>query len=400
MLSLTLAEALTIPPLNRCAVVAGNSGLTRHIKSINSFDAPDVINWLKADELVLTTGYVFKDKFYLVTLVQELAKRRCCGLAIKLSDLPDTVLETANELNFPLIKIPEDLSISDMLFPILKQVFAYQKQQTEQIERDSFLQRLIHGELNSEEAVLGEGRVFGLLPGEGYTCLCITSTPWNLESISIPNSPSLTKKIESIGETLDVRLFAGEFENKMVVILQPGNHRDATQMRNTTLKVANNLIDLWQNELPKNRVNIGIGTYKTKIQQFPLSYREAWEAIGIGKKVDPKQRIYECAAMQTYTALRHIPIEVSNIFITKMLDPLIKYDQETNSDLIKTLEIYLDCCLRPAETARKLGVHRNTIHFRIARIKELLGINLDNGEDLFQLNLAIRLSHLLNSQSR
>lgn len=83
--------------------------------------------------------------------------------------------------------------------------------------------------------------------------------------------------------------------------------------------------------------------------------------------------------------------------VTGNLAPLKDHDDETQSDLIKTLEAYLQCNLRPAETARIMGVHRNTIHFRIKSIKKRLGMDLSN-DDLFTIKLALYAKRLLDNQ--
>lgn len=106
---LTMAEVLRIPPLDCCSVVAGHRGLTRRVQSVNSFDAPDVVPWYKTGELVLTTGYVIKnDEVAQVKLVQQMAKRECAGLGIKVnhfsSEFPALLLQAADENDFLCLK--------------------------------------------------------------------------------------------------------------------------------------------------------------------------------------------------------------------------------------------------------------------------------------------------------
>ncbi|MDO7484838.1 PucR family transcriptional regulator ligand-binding domain-containing protein [Peribacillus frigoritolerans] len=104
---LTMTDALKLPQIKRCQVAAGIQGLNREIESINSFDAPDVLSWLKPNELILTTGYLFQDNpQQLDQFVIELAKMNCSGLFIKLEEIPQTTINIANMANLPILKIP------------------------------------------------------------------------------------------------------------------------------------------------------------------------------------------------------------------------------------------------------------------------------------------------------
>lgn len=398
ILGLTVNEALSIPPLDRCSVIAGSRGLSREINSVNSFDAPDVMSWLKPGELVLTSGYVFDHSFNLVELVEELAKRNCSGLAIKVSKLPAEMLETANKLNLPIIEIPDNISISDLLVPILRQLFIYQGQQHDQDKKNVFIKQLIHREIKNGDAIFAEGGTLSFNLTKAYACLCITPSLFSSKfKIDLVH---LFEKINKIGKELGYQPFIGEFERMTIIILQASCSLDESLPYQFAFKIKEEISYIVNKEFLESPLRIGIGTYKISILHFFQSYDEACQAIKIGSKISPNQTIYDYASYQTYAVLQYTPQQVTENFIRTTLGPLIEYDKESNSNLIKTLDVYLEKCLSPAETARELGVHRNTIHFRLAKIKELLGTSLNDGNILFQLNLASRMLSLSNSSSR
>lgn len=233
-MKLTLAEALSSPPLNTCKIAAGFNGISNYITSVNSFDAPDVIHWLKEGDLVLTTGYVFKnEEASLIKLVQDLAKRKCAGLGIKTNhlqrSLPSEMISIAEEYSFPIFQIPDEQSIADLVLAVLRKILAVQSEETMEEEKE----------------------------------------------------------------------------------------------------------------------------------------------------------------IEIYSLLRYIPKDVLENYYTHLLSPLIEYDQLNHSDFIKTLSVYLNSCLKPTETAHTLGIHRNTVHQRLPKIKELLGMDFNNGENIFKLQLAL-----------
>jgi sugar diacid utilization regulator len=76
--------------------------------------------------------------------------------------------------------------------------------------------------------------------------------------------------------------------------------------------------------------------------------------------------------------------------VDSWIGKLIVYDREHHSELLKTLFAYLNESGALEATAAKLYVHRNTLKYRLTRVEELTGWDLDDPEQRFHLNLACR----------
>ncbi|WP_342514411.1 PucR family transcriptional regulator ligand-binding domain-containing protein [Sporosarcina sp. FSL K6-1522] len=105
-------------------VLAGHVGLKRDVGAIEISETPDVIHFLAENSLVVTTGYAFKDDpLALCNLISEINERPCAGIAIKLKrfidTIPQPVLDLANELDFPIIQIPESLTLGTVAHQLL-----------------------------------------------------------------------------------------------------------------------------------------------------------------------------------------------------------------------------------------------------------------------------------------
>ena len=74
------------------------------------------------------------------------------------------------------------------------------------------------------------------------------------------------------------------------------------------------------------------------------------------------------------------------------LAALARYDAETNSELAHTLRVYLENERNHVRTAAELGLHRNSLAYRIRRIEELTGIDFNNVDERFFLELSLRLT--------
>jgi AcrR family transcriptional regulator len=90
--------------------------------------------------------------------------------------------------------------------------------------------------------------------------------------------------------------------------------------------------------------------------------------------------------------LATVPEGVRRAFRDRLLAPLHGYDAEHRSDLVHTLETFLDCSGSWSRCAAELHVHVNTLRYRIRRIEELTGRDLGTLENRVDLFLALRVT--------
>ena len=83
-------------------------------------------------------------------------------------------------------------------------------------------------------------------------------------------------------------------------------------------------------------------------------------------------------------------------FARKTLHALLDEDQAKSSRLIATLERYLDCHCHIKQTSGRLYIHANTLRYRLSRIQELLGCDINNPVDRLNLTVALKALRLAN----
>lgn len=148
-----LSQILTLPSFSGAKVLAGESGLGRMVHSINTMEVPDVLPWVRADELLLTTGYPMRhNQAQLADFVADLAHRGVAGLAIKLGRyidaLPPDMLARADELGFPIVQVDDGIAFSEMLNQVLLEVLGRSTSAIERAEREhqDLMQLVLHGQ--------------------------------------------------------------------------------------------------------------------------------------------------------------------------------------------------------------------------------------------------------------
>ncbi|MDW7668945.1 MAG: PucR family transcriptional regulator ligand-binding domain-containing protein, partial [Bacillota bacterium] len=111
----------------RLKVLAGKEGLDREVYDIDVLEIPDGVYWTRENEFNITTGYFFRNSpVDLVKLIEIQNKNNAAGMGIKLGrfidELPDEVIQKANECKFPLISIPVDMGYGDLIWPVISYI--------------------------------------------------------------------------------------------------------------------------------------------------------------------------------------------------------------------------------------------------------------------------------------
>lgn len=144
MTGITVREALQFPALKDATLIAGAGGLDRVITSVNIMEVPYIERFVKENELLLTTTYpIREDPGVQERLVPLLAGRGLAALAIKpvapwLPQVPPIMARQADELAFPLIRLPANASFNEIINPILTEILNRQAavlMRSEQVHR-------------------------------------------------------------------------------------------------------------------------------------------------------------------------------------------------------------------------------------------------------------------------
>ena len=139
-MGLTLREALTLAePLRRAKVLAGERGLDRIVEAVNVMEVPDILEWVRPGELLVTTLYPLRDKAADVeNLIPRLAEKGLVGLAITpesyIDKIPECMIDAANRLDFPLIELPPKVSFIDIIQPLTSRILNIQANELRQSE--------------------------------------------------------------------------------------------------------------------------------------------------------------------------------------------------------------------------------------------------------------------------
>ncbi|MFA5524474.1 MAG: PucR family transcriptional regulator ligand-binding domain-containing protein [Tissierellales bacterium] len=124
---ITVKDMMELDIMKDSKILAGKDGIYRRATKINVMEVPDIINWVEEGEFLLTTAYSIKDDITrLEELIPEMNRKGLAGLGIKtkryIEDIPESTIKVANDLGFPLIEIPFEVSYSTIIANALTEI--------------------------------------------------------------------------------------------------------------------------------------------------------------------------------------------------------------------------------------------------------------------------------------
>jgi purine catabolism regulator len=145
------------------------------------------------------------------------------------------------------------------------------------------------------------------------------------------------------------------------------------------------------------KVAIGIGPVATRIWDWQASYREAYKAADIARRLGAENPLY-AADLDIYTLLVRPDFRDDfRALRDKMIGNLLKYEERQRADLLQTLEAFFQCHGNHNQTAALLSVHRNTLFYRMNRIAEITGLDLNQPDVRLAVHLSLKIHRLLDS---
>lgn len=157
-------------------------------------------------------------------------------------------------------------------------------------------------------------------------------------------------------------------------------------------KLARSISDTLSGEF-FTKVNVGIGTPVTGIKDLARSFKEAQIAIEVGKVFDTDKTIVSYDNLGIARLIYHLPTTLCETFLKEVFKKgsIESLDHET----LFTIQRFFENNLNVSETSRKLFVHRNTLVYRLDKIKKLTGLDLREFDHAIIFKIALMVKKYL-----
>lgn len=187
----------------------------------------------------------------------------------------------------------------------------------------------------------------------------------------------------------DFVLSASETDIAVIKQLTEGN--DGKEL----MKTARQLEEALGRELQMKAI-IGIGSVTNHLRDLARAYKEAQVAIEVGKVFDTEKTIINYENLGIGRLIYQLPTTLCEMFLQEIFkkSPIDALDSET----LFTINKFFENNLNVSETARKLFVHRNTLVYRLEKIKKLTGLDLREFDDAITFKVALMVKKYLVSR--
>ena len=180
-------------------------------------------------------------------------------------------------------------------------------------------------------------------------------------------------------------------EHDIVLVKEIKNGHDTREIE----KTAKNISDTLSGEFYA-KVTIGIGTPVDNIKDLARSFKEAQVAIEVGKVFDTEKNIISYENLGIGRLIYQLPTTLCEMFLQEVFKKgsLESLDRET----LMTIQCFFENNLNVSETSRKLFVHRNTLVYRLEKIRKLTGLDLREFEHAITFKVALMVKKYLTSK--
>jgi PucR family transcriptional regulator, purine catabolism regulatory protein len=181
----------------------------------------------------------------------------------------------------------------------------------------------------------------------------------------------------------------------VIVVLYPLENQ--TQMARVRLIVEEVRAQL-ATRTPSGLVGAGISRTASGLSTLRDAYREAKDALSIANELGDREQSTFYGDLKLYQlllALKEHNLEHLRRFFSGTLAPLVDHDDRKQGDLVRTLDGFFEANGNLAKAATELDVHRNTLVYRLERITELTGLDLNDADNRLILHLALKIQRVL-----
>ncbi|MBV8084098.1 MAG: helix-turn-helix domain-containing protein [Chloroflexi bacterium] len=262
--------------------------------------------------------------------------------------------------------------------------------------KGNFTEDLLSGSFSDERSMLARARHLGYNLAQHYHLLLVEpddSLPMHARRRGEPDGSRLRGDIEEIVQGFVQKSAPGSIvatKGPGVVVLVPEAFTGTQQGAIETL--AQNLHARVTQVLTEMPISIGAGRLCKSIPDFAESFNEARNALDIMRRCHKKNQVTFFQGLGVYRLFSLIEDRDELLKLAEQtLGPLLEYDRQHATTLVRTLGYYLESGRNLESSAREMFIHVNTLKYRLKRIQEIARLDLNSPEQRFNVHLAVKI---------
>lgn len=367
-------------------LIAGHRGLNNLVEWVHIVEDPEVCAFLHGRELIFTAGYMNTTPDWLLHFTKCLYETKVSAFVINIGPyigkVPQEIIDYCNEVDLPLFIIPWKTKMVDMT-----RDFASRIMHNASVEDNivTTVKNIIFRVGNST-ADMRQMERYGYQPNGGFCFFNIS-----LDSVDSEWKREHVERLKYYFEQeakVNRPLFISFQYDEHLVVLMPEENMDKIRL------FVEHLILSIRKEKDEFHIHMGISTIARGFETMPNNFEKAALANRIAKK--KRQRAVYYDDLDLYKILISVSDkEVLREYQQEVLGRLSQYDAENGTELLKFLELYLECNGSPQLVAEQNFIHRNTVNNHIKKIERITGYSLLDLEEKLRCKMALMIGDLV-----
>ena len=190
-------------------------------------------------------------------------------------------------------------------------------------------------------------------------------------------------------------MICGNKSDKIIILYGSAIEGEGKTLKKEILSFCNEILHYAELE-SIDKVEIGVGRNYKNSDELWKSYREAKRAIR-SIDMDQSRNVMHYSDLGIYKLLTYEELKPElNDFYKEILRPLVEYDKEKNTELVLTLKEYFLHGGNFKKISKEMFTHYNTVIYRIQRIQEITGADLEDYNDRLNLQIALKIYDIID----
>ncbi len=362
-------------------LVGGKGGLSNPVEWVHIVGNMETAGFLKGGEIVFTTGIGMEEETSLLMLTEKVYSNNASGLIVNIGpyieEVPDEVIQFANEKDFPVFTVPWEIYLADMM-----RIFCYAIQQKEQkeMELSAAFKYCLYAPAE-EELYMPILMKKGYSKNSKYT-IAVTHM---LEKTKISESKTIYSELSNERQKQLLKMWSGAIsEQKKNAVTFVDDNLFVTVLSDMDDGAAYSVLEdarKWLDKYLKENESVwtAIGSTVHKITDIKESFRTGRITELYIRKILDDESLRCYSQMGLAGLLFNIKKEEQlKAYCEKTIFPLKEYDSINDTNLYQVLRCYLDNNGSVSKVAEELFVHRNTVNYKIKKIEQILDVSLSD----------------------
>ena len=358
-------------------LVAGKQGWSNSISWLLMLEDFTIIHNFRGKELAVTTGFGFQTEEKMLAFVACLYKHNASGLVVNtgcyIMDIPQSVLDYCDSHDVPLLTVPWEVYLADMIKDLSMRVFM-QSTVDEQISN-----ALLKAINNPGARELYEKDLLAYYDLDGTFQVALIYTG-DLDTMDSVDRKRIAYRMQIYLTNLTHNGHFMYYDGYFMIIMNDLDKEECARILNSFAGRA-------ALRMKDRKLVIGSSDQVKDISNLAVAFRRAKAAVRMALASEQGLRFFEDMGLYRLLYMVDDP-ELLRRLSEDRLRPLIEYDELHEGDYVATLKCYLKNNGSIKAMADELFIHRNTILYRMANIKSMLGCSLESAEDRMALMIA------------